>query len=124
MFFEHCVLKIREVASPEELAHFLTEMTWPLCQGFVVAGHPDYLFLNDATSEDGLAEYAVVHGGLDATSRRQVESITFSFCSYRRALRLIREALAGAFDHNPYFPPTVELRLQTPAAHGTCRFCR
>lgn len=56
----HCKRRwsVAPVATAEELAHMLTERTWTLCSGFSVVGHDGYLFLNDATSEDGAGEYA------------------------------------------------------------------
>lgn len=50
---------LAEIESAETLAKMLTESTWTLCSGFFVAGHPEYLFLNDATHEDGALEMAV-----------------------------------------------------------------
>jgi hypothetical protein len=50
---------VSPVATAEELAHMLSERTWTLCSGFFVAGHEDYLFVSDATSEDGAGEFAV-----------------------------------------------------------------
>ena len=41
MFFEDRTWQVHEVATPEELAHKLTQQTWCLCCGFVVAGHPN-----------------------------------------------------------------------------------
>jgi hypothetical protein len=70
---------VNAVASAEELAHMLSKRTWTLCSGFYVHGHPDYLFLNDATSENGAGEYAVVKGGMEGP-HVQVESVTFSWC--------------------------------------------
>jgi hypothetical protein len=75
---------IAEVGSAEELANLLTAHTWTLCAAFLVAGTP-YVFLNDATSEDGAQEY----GALKVTGEGrfvQVESITFSWCTEERAL--------------------------------------
>ena len=43
---------ISAVPTMEKLAEMLTQTTWTLCSGFYVEGHP-YLFLNDATHEDG-----------------------------------------------------------------------
>ena len=37
--------------------------TWTLCSGFYVQGH-EYLFLNDATCEDGAAEFGVTAAAL------------------------------------------------------------
>jgi hypothetical protein len=53
------------VIDAQDLARKLTERTWTLCTGFFVAGHEEYLFLNDATSEDSAGE-----------------SITFSWCTF------------------------------------------
>lgn len=111
------------VASAEELARKLTGSTWTLCTGFYVEGHPEYLFLNDATSEDGGAEFAVLKGGLGATEHVQVESITFSWCTEQEALAFIRSALAGEMDTSDFAHP-VRPRLQPIAEHGTCHLCR
>ena len=48
------------VESPHVLADMLTTRTWTLCSAFTVAGREEYLFLNDATHEDGAGERAVV----------------------------------------------------------------
>lgn len=50
---------VTPVASAEELAEKLTEMTWCGCSGFRLGG---YLWLNDATSPDGAQEFAVYAG--------------------------------------------------------------
>lgn len=62
---------VSSVASPEELARMLTERTWTLCSGFTVAGHERYMFLNDATSEDGAGEFGIVkvEGGAVSADR-------------------------------------------------------
>ena len=123
MFHHDRVWRVIEVETAEELARLLTETTQTLCSAFTVAGHPDYLFLNDAMSEDGAAEFGVVHGGLGATSRRQLESVTFSWCTYERALSHIREALDGRWDDTDYFPGPLSVRVQSSREHGRCRFC-
>ena len=65
-------------------------MTWTLCTGFALEhGGERYLFLNDSFSEDGAQEYAVLRCG------RQVESVTFGWCTYERAIEIIRDILAG-----------------------------
>ncbi len=115
---------VHEVESAEELARKLTSSTWVLCNGAFVRGYPGYVFLNDSTSEDALQEYAIVKGGLDATSHRQVESITFSWCSYDQALLHIQRALAGEDDEGSWAHEITSPRLQTPAQHGSCRLCR
>lgn len=114
---------VSPVASAEELACKLTHSTWTLCTGFYVEGHPNYLFLNDATSEDGAAEFGVVHV-LGASEWLQVESITFSWTNEFEALDYIRAALAGQCDANG-FARKIDLagRLDTPEEHGQ-RYCR
>ncbi len=110
------------VSSPEELARKLTQSTWTLCTGFYVEGHPEYLFLNDATSEDGAAEFGVIRGGLDATERTQIESITFSWCDLEKAAALIRQALAGEMDHSD-FAKSVLVNVERIEDHGRCGNC-
>src|SRR5438105_3394063 len=61
---------VSAVESPEVLAEMLTGRTMTLCSAFFVAGHPNYLFLNDATCEDGAAEFAVVLLLPDGTYRQ------------------------------------------------------
>jgi hypothetical protein len=110
------------VPSPEELARKLTESTWTLCTGFYVEGHPEFLFLNDATSEDGGQEYAVVKGGLDAKEHIQIESITMSWCSKEEAMAYIHQALAGEMDHSD-FAHRVHPRLEPIEKHKRCHLC-
>ena len=110
------------VETAEELARKLTEHTWTLCTGFCVAGHEQYLFLNDAISEDGAAEFAVIRGGLDSDRHIQIESITFSWCSDVDALGHIRATLRGDYDQSP-FAHQVSIRLHRPEQHGRCPLC-
>ena len=114
---------VSAVATAEELAEKLTQHTWTLCTGFFVPTHPRYLFLNDATHEDGAGEYGVVAGGLDGP-HIQIESITFSWCSTAEALGHIRRTLAGDYDASS-FAHALDLagRLDQPRQHGPCRFC-
>ncbi len=104
--------------TPEQLARDLTEQTWTLCTGFAFQG---YLFLNDSTSEDGAQEYAVVLSPPDGTYV-QIESITFGWCSFEKALATIEHITAGAADRSE-FRHTVALRLDTPETHGRCLLC-
>ena len=90
--------------------------------GFYVRGHEDYLFLNDATSEDSAAEFAIVKGRLGTERHVQIESITFSWCSSEEALAFIREALAGGYDASAV-ASSVSPTLETPAQHGRCPLC-
>ena len=64
MFHHDRIWYVIEVESIEALAFRIKNPT-DLSQGFSVAGHPDYLFLNDSTgNHDCFTEYAVVKGGL------------------------------------------------------------
>jgi len=110
---------LKTVATPEALAIALTEQTWCLCAAFCVEGHPDYLFLNDSTHEDGAGEFAVLkkaHGGFI-----QIESVTFSWCDRARALEHILAALSGAWDQEG--GRVITATIQLPEEHGRCRYC-
>jgi hypothetical protein len=113
---------VSQVSTAEELAHMLSERTWTLCSGFYVAGHEEYLFLNDATHEDGAGEYGVIKGKVGPEPVVQLESITFSWCTPAKALGYIRMALAGQMDGTD-LRRTMTLRLETPAQHRRCRLC-
>jgi hypothetical protein len=56
MMHKHRCSCVGPIEDPAQLAEWLTQRSWTLCTGFAIAG---YLFLNDATSEDGAQEYAV-----------------------------------------------------------------
>jgi hypothetical protein len=72
------------VASVGQLVEDLKEHSWTLCTGFALQ---DLLLLNDAFSEDGAQEYAVIRQG------RQIESLTVSWMS--RAEWLCRKFCSG-----------------------------
>lgn len=110
-----------EVESAEALATMLVERTWTLCSGFFVKGHPEYLFLNDATHEDGALEIAIVKDQKDGT-HLQVESVTFSWCTEASALQHIQDALAGKDDNNDFARP-VKPVIDKPDLHGHCHLC-
>jgi len=88
---------VANVPSEEDLAAKLVDHIWCTCNGFRFRG---YLFLNDATCPDGAQEYAIIK----EITGLQVESITFSWCSYYRALQLICEIVAGRYDAARYCP--------------------
>lgn len=111
---------VSTIATPEELARMLTERTWTLCSGFTVAGHDRYVFLNDATSEDGAGEFGVIVR--DGSQYRQIESITFSWCGYEDGLRYILQALAGEMDRSDFARP-VTVALEVPEQHRRCHLC-
>jgi hypothetical protein len=114
---------VGDVATPEDLAQKLTEHTWCGCNGFRVEG-TEYLFLNDATSGDGAQEYGAIKRlhGTEGARWLQVESLTFSWCTYESALALIRKVLAGEYDQADYAYPVI-LHLDTPEQHGRCAHC-
>ncbi len=116
------VWQVAEIETVEELAHMLTEQTWVLCSGFSVAGHPEYLFLNDATCEDGAGEYGVIKGGLESPSHMQIESITFSWCSYDSALGHVMKTLAGEYDESDVAYAAI-VNVEPSDVHVRCRFC-
>jgi len=105
--------------SAEDLARKLTETTWCCCTAFAI---DRYLWLNDATSPDGAQEYAVLLHKEGDGSFLQIESITFSWCSYDEALRFVQQTLRGEDDRNEWARP-VQPTLQTAAEHGRCPHC-
>ncbi len=116
------VWSVAEVSSVEELAEKLTGTTWCCCQGFRIAGQPHYVWLNDSTSEDGAQEYAVCRLELPDADMRQVESITFGWSDYARALEYILSTLRGEDDENEW-ARSVTATLQSPQEHGRCPLC-
>jgi hypothetical protein len=122
MYHRTRVFRVSEVPTAENLARMLTEQSWALCSAFCVAGHPDYLFLNDSDPADGAIEYGVVKKGIDGQSDRQLETVSFSPCSFDQALSYIREVLAGEWDKH-IFAYRVAIRVETPERHGRCPLC-
>ena len=114
---------IGSVATIAELAEMLTQRTWTLCSGFYVKGHPEYLFLNDATSEDGAGEYGVCRK-IGDDHFVQIESITFSWCDEIKAMEYIRQTLAGDFNASE-FARQIDLRgrLDRTSDHHRCPLC-
>jgi hypothetical protein len=109
-------------ASIEDLARMLTQRTWTLCSGFYVEGHPEAIFLNDATHEDGAAEFGAARRL--GSEWIQVESITFSWLDEQGAAEYIRQAIAGEFDANDFARAiNLEGRLDDPKSHGRCHLC-
>jgi hypothetical protein len=144
MMHKNRVWCIAPVATAEELAEKLTQHTWCCCTGFDLDG---YLWLNDATCEDGAQEYAVVRKPTaDDPHYSQVESITASWCSMLQLLRYIQDVQSGtaateiaagpvvvaksiadlsvALGVNDQPPAYVVCpRIETPEQHGRCRHC-
>ena len=111
------IWSIASAESPEWLAEQLTRFTWCGCNGFRLG---EYLFVNDATCADGAQEYAALKQ--DGDHFVQIESLTFSWMDYEKALNIIRNILAGEFDNERYGSVTAS-RLQMPEEHGRCYLC-
>ena len=107
---------VANVESPDELAEKLTAHTWTLCTGFRLR-HPNrtLLFLNDATHEDGAGEYAAL-----LEDGQQIESITFSWCTFDEALQRIQDLVAGGGLHEL---GRFDLVLDEASNHKSCRHC-
>ena len=116
---------VSEIETPTQLAFMLSAQTNTPCSGFTVEGFPSYLFLNDAGSENGAQEYAVVKAIDKAAARsyRQVESITFSWCTPEDALAHIKAVLDGRYDDVDY-AYDVEPKIEPAAEHEPCPLCR
>jgi hypothetical protein len=106
------------VDTARHLAEKLTGSTWCLCTGFYVEGHPEYLFLSDATSEDGAGEWGVIKKTENGFT--QVESITFSWLTNGPALDYIERALRGEFDGEGW---PVTIHLDESPTHR-CHLCQ
>jgi len=111
------VWNVKKIQSAEELAEMLTKYSWTLCAGFRYNG---YLFLNDSFSEDGAQEYGVIK----ETTGIQVETVTFSWCNYERALQIISEIVGGEEGYGGWNSGIdIAIQIQTPEKHGRCPLC-
>ena len=104
------------LSDDEALAKMLVHQTWCLCTGFRLGG---YLYLNDSTSEDGAAEYAIVK---EATGI-QVESITFCWTTDAQAVRYIQKISAGKYDGENYGCALSNSARIEPSGHHACHLC-
>ena len=119
MFHQKRRWSVSPVASAEELADKLVHHSWTLCTAFELNG---YLFLNDATSEDGAQEYGVVKRPTEADPVfRQVESITFSWCDLDQARNYIEAAVSGRYDGPEC--PEVKPFIESSKVHSYCALC-
>jgi hypothetical protein len=100
-----------EVASAEDLAEKLTQHSWCGCNAFRLG---ELLFLNDSTSPDGAQEFAVVRGG------RQIETITFSWCTEAEARGYIQQLQDGTLGEDM---GAINNRIESPSQHDTCAHC-
>lgn len=108
--------QIKDIAGPFELAYNLTQQQWCCCQGFRMG---PYLYLNDATGENGAQEYGVIR----EADMRQVESITFSWIDEPTAQRHIWAIATGGADHESWDSGITAQQLQTGDQHGRCHLC-
>ena len=145
MFHDKRCWSVGPVASAAELTEWLCERSWCCCTGFELG---NYLWLNDATSEDGAQEYAVVRKPTeDDPVYRQVESITVSWCKREELLQFVqaihesqplppveagpvavaksRSQFLAALDADPIDREATEVQptIQTPDQHGRCQLC-
>ena len=72
MIHKDRVFNIKTCSADEMIADFQHTHSWTLCSGWRVG---DTLYLNDAFSEDGAQEYAVVR--VNADTAVQFDSVTF-----------------------------------------------
>lgn len=102
----------------EALAHYLTEWTWTTCTAWRFG---KLLLVSDAFGGDGAQEYAVLQP-IEFEGRsyfRQIESITFSWCTTEKALEYLTQLADGTLGEafgaplTPRFHPKGE----------TCRGC-
>jgi hypothetical protein len=112
---------LSEVESAAALAKMLSGQTWTLCSAFFVSGHPEYLFLNDATHEDGAGEYGVAKRLADGKFRASGVN-SFSWCNELKAREYIESALTGQFDGSDFAQP-VTPKIDLPGQHGRCHLC-
>lgn len=112
MIHQRRIFRVTPAASPSELVDKLVDQSWTLCTAFSLG---DLVFANDAFSEDGAQEYAVVRDG------RQIESITFSWIKDRaHPVATIEKMLAGAPGVDM---GEVTLRTNHPAGSNSCPLC-
>lgn len=105
----------QRVNSLEELAERLAGSGWVPCTAWELPDGRTRL-LNDSFGDGG--EFAVIR--LIGDEWRQVESITFSWCSREKALAYLEQATAGEFDRENWVGP-VDPRFHPQ--HETCPLC-
>ena len=106
------VFSVAEVPDAATLADKLANHSWCMCTGSKARRR----VLSERFHGRGwICEFAVFRGG------RQIESITFGWCDVAKALphRGLRELSRPSQGAGMLLP-----RVQTPAEHGTCRYCR
>jgi hypothetical protein len=89
MFFEQRPILIRDVAPGGTLAAVARDLsrdgvTFTLCTAYRLPGGD--VIVNDATSEDGAGEWAVLRPNADGATYRQIDSVTFGWMPATRVL--------------------------------------
>ena len=110
MIHDKRVFRVTRIDDADELAAALTERSTTLCTAFA---HADLLFANDAFSEDGAQEFAVIRDG------RQIESLTASWMTTQRMREIIASLVSGV---GTDMGPAV-LRTNHPAGPNRCQLC-
>lgn len=102
----------------DELAARLQSIVQTLCTGYRWNG---LLLLNDATSEDGAQEYAVIR----ESTGRQIESLTCSWYETPDRLAADLRALADGTHWAPLEEDAHSNRVEVSLNHGEqpCRYC-
>jgi hypothetical protein len=114
MYFERRGYNPSPVSTAEALAIKLTQCNWTGCTAFSFGG---FIFLNDASCEDGAGEWAII---TTINGRQvQVESVTFGWMSTEEALDYLLNKLPGLTSVQPM------LKLVTihPHPEGSCHLC-
>ncbi len=118
MIHEKRRFQVTTVETQEELIEQLTQHSWTLCTGFRFNG---FLWLNDAFSEDGAQEYAVIL----EEKMTQVESITASWCMPEK-LKENEETLYTYTEGQPWpegFPMWLSVQPVIEEHHARCHLC-
>jgi hypothetical protein len=137
MFEEKRIYKLTEVQTPTDeaikrenisaCAKMMASQTQTLCTGFKIG---EYLFLNDATSEDGAHEYAVMkikqeidqpQTTLKVILCDKIESATMDWMGYAAARRFIEKIIDGLY----VTPLRADIKIYIDTSiHHSCRYCQ
>lgn len=127
MLHRNRIFCVKAVDSLDALVEKCTQYSWTLCTGFRLG---NFLLLNDAFSEDGAQEYAVIAfiaewptEGTGTINGHQIESITVSWCTPSQLQEILVKVMIDPhyyLDHVMNIP--VQTHIQTPAIHR-CHLC-
>jgi len=114
MMHKKRTFSVAPVETAEELADKLTQYSWCLCNGFKLG---ELIFLNDSISENGAQEFGVVYQG------KQIESITFGWCTTEKALEYIKEMQQQVEDKTFNAFTNVINKIEDSQDHKRCSYC-